>query len=151
MSEPNHTVSINEHFKHVWRDLTTPARTYSGELKNKDLQGERQKLLIDLITSQRFDKPADALVDLIETIKNRSLGASKPPYPKELSLQTFAMLFQAVDAPVRHGAWATGGPLLATVDVPLFEKFSTQVVKEKLMAQKEVVVGLDQSPAHSKM
>lgn len=151
MTEPNHTSSVNEHFKHVWRDLTTPARTHSGELKNNALQGERQKILIDLITSPRFENPDDALVEIIEIIKNRSVGASRPAYPKELSLHTFERLFQAVDAPVRHSAWAKGGPLLATVDVQLFERFSTQVVKEKLLAQKEVIVGLDQPPAQNKM
>lgn len=152
MTQPDpNTLSFQDHFKQLWNSVTSTWKTNEQEKKAKADRPEQQKLLVALIASERCEQPAQVLAHVMGVIEQSSKGARKPAYPMAVALETFEMLFQAVAAPVRHSAWASGGVLLASVDGQLFERLSNQVVKEKLLAQKEIAVGLNQSPTHSKM
>lgn len=137
-------LSFQNQFKVLWYSATSGTTT-------PEQRCEKQKILLDLICSEQCAQPANILAWMMPVIEHNLKNVCRPPYPMAAALETFDMLFQAVQPSARHAAWAHAGSCIATVDIELFERLSAQVVKEKLLAQNEVVVGLGHTPVQRKM
>lgn len=138
-------------FSKVW-GIITSVHDNSSEQPILDLMPTHQQLLKDLMSHNTLEKPVEAFSDMLKTIEFfKSVLHSRRPFPIDRALDTFETLIDATTPDVRRTVFLNHRESISQVHPKLFERLNIQVVKEKLLAQKEIQEGLKQAPAHSKM
>ena len=117
-----------------------------------DLLPLHQKFLAEMVSEGRLEKPVEVFSAMLQTIEHfKKIAHSRRVLPIDRVLNTFEILMDATTPQIRRSVWLEHGDRISQVHSKFFERLSNQVVKEKLLAQKEVMDGLEQAPARSKM
>jgi len=148
MAHSRRAGTSSESFSKVWKIICDR----SSEQPILDLMPTNQQFLKNLMSHNTLKKPVEAFSDMLKTIEFfKSVSHSRRPFPIDRALDTFEMLMDATNPQTRRSVFLEHGDRISHVHPTLFERLSVQVVKEKLLAQKEIQEGLGQAPAHSKM
>lgn len=152
MDLPHRRENPDQLFSLVWALLKSPMSTDPTERPIRDFDPIHQKFLTDMMSRNELQKPAAALTDMLATIKFfHNTTHTRKPFPTQAVLTTFEMLIDAATPDIRRSVFLNNGESISQVHPKLFERLSVQVVKEKLLAQKEIQEGLQHAPAQSKM
>lgn len=152
MALPTRRENPDELFSRVWDIIKSPFHNNPSEKPILDLVPLHQKFLVEMVARGELENPVAIFSEMLGRIKFfKMVSRSRRPYPLHTALNTFEMLMDATTPQIRRSVWLDQGERISQVHPKLFERLSVQVVKEKLLAQKEVQEGLNQAPAHSKM
>lgn len=139
MTSVEQPLSLNEEFHKLWTAVVARHSTHESEVRAREQLPEHQKLLAQMISSERFVDPAVALMTLMEGMNRDSQRGGRPRYPLQTAVDTFKIVFNAAPSIARREAWAVRGDLMSTVDLKTFKQLAGQVIKEKLTAKLDAI------------
>lgn len=151
MAQPRRSHTACESFTKVWTVIQSFCDRPS-EQPILDSMPANQQFLANIVSHNKLENPVDAFSAMLKTIQHySSILHSRRPFPMDRVLNTFEMVIDAASPQTRRSVFLEHGNSISQVHPQLFERLSIQVLKEKLLAQKEIQDGLHQAPAHSKM
>jgi len=132
-------LSLNKEFHQLWATVVERHSNDASEVRAREQLPEQQKLLAQMISSERFVDPAVALMVLMVGMNKDSQREELSRYPLETAVETFKIVFNAAPAIARREAWAVRGDLMGAVDLKTFKQLAGQVVQEKLRAKLDAI------------